>query len=75
MVMNLCSPVFHVIQPSIQQLLYKESVVRTQDNSSSLKQWLHKRACCHAFRDLLGSCRTLTLTNIMFLLGLVAELG
>ena len=33
--MDLCSPVFHVIQPSIQQL-YKESEVRTQDNSSSL---------------------------------------
>ena len=33
--MGLCSPVFHVIQLSIQQL-YKESVVRTQDNSSSL---------------------------------------
>ena len=33
---DLCSPVFHVIQLSIQQLLYKESVVRTQDDSSSL---------------------------------------
>ena len=36
MAMGLCSPVFCAIQPSIQQLLYKESVVRTQDNSSLL---------------------------------------
>ena len=55
---GLCLPVFHVIQPSIQQLLYKESVVRTQGNSSALKKWLNKQACCHTFRDLPGSART-----------------
>ena len=33
---DFCSSVFCVIQPSIQQLFYKESVVRTQHKSSSL---------------------------------------
>ena len=36
---------------------------KCQDNSSSLKQRLHKRDCFHAFRDPLGSARTLTLAN------------